>query len=473
MFAWRRNFVANLKRFVPLIVIIIAVGSGTVVSRSGPQSWTFHEGSKANLVTAHNLLSLGVFSAQSLRHQNAIKPRRDQPPGYPMVLAAIAALDGEVAGGLACFGSNGMACQLAYPFRTVSIVQAAAGVGILILIYFMTLELTGSKLIGYTTVVIFVVLARLGEFARHLRPDNFQNLAIFAGLALIALGVRRRKLIYALLAGGSFGIAGLFHPPFAYFVFAVPLILALIIPLAGRDIEARRFLLRGGGVFMLGAVVTLTPWALRNLATFGDPLLTDTYEARYLAMRIAYNDMSVKEWFASFIHWIPSYGDDLSRLTFGASNTAKLDGANPGTYYSAGPTILAKALAATPPNGHPLKQLIYDHIASAPLWHLATTLPIFTRGMWGSHGFFAIVGIMLLPVLIWRIRAAPQFDAAIAVIVTCVALAAIHALFTPNFFWFNLPMAFLAALTLAHLLEEPLRRFANWLGRKRADFTRD
>ena len=459
MFAWRK-LPSNLRRLLPLLIIVIAVSSGTVFSRSGLHYWAFHEGSKADLTTAHNLLTSSIFSRQNPRGKNTVKPDRAQPPGYPAVLAAIAAMDAKVATGLACYGLRGGECQLGYPFLSVSIVQTAAGVGILILIYYLTLELTGSWLIGYATVVIFVVLARLGEFARHLRPDNFQNLAIFAGLLLMALAVRRRSVVNALLAGLCFGIAALFHPPFAYFSLTAPFILILITFLTVRDTETRRFLSRAGGAFMLGAIITMGPWALRNLTLFGDPLLTDLYEARNLAIRLAYNGMSINEWFASFLHWIPSYGNDISRLAFDISTTAKLDGANPGTYYASGQAILDKAIVATPPGGHPIKQLINDHIANAPLWHLVTTVPMFARGMWGSHGFFAIVGILLLPVLIRKMRPTPQFDAALAVVVTCLALVLINALVTPNFFWLNLQMAFLAALAIACRLERPLRRLA-------------
>ena len=86
-----------------------------------------------------------------------------------------------------------------------------------------------------------------------------------------------------------------------------------------------------------------------------------------------------------------------------------------------------------------------------------------TRGMWGSHGFMAYVGLALLPFLAWHLLASPKREAALALFVTAVLLLLVHALLTANYYRLNVPMLFLTSLAVSHALAT-LRAHRPWLG---------
>lgn len=446
--------VTPLVRLFAVAVIVVTVGVGAVLSRSGFEHWAFEDARQADMLYARTLLDHSTFSGEAF--SSAPQPGRARPPGYPAVLAVIAALDARVAAGLTCYGRAGRNCTAANPFGTVTLLLVLAGAAVLYLVHLLALEITGTRWVSYPAVVLFVILARLGEYARQIRPDNLQNLALFAGLLLVAVAARRKSATLSLAAGASFGVAGLFHPPFLYFL-PLAALTVLLLPSTGWVEPVSRPSLRlGGGALLAGAALVAAPWALRNAALFGDLMLTDAYEASLLAERLAYDDMTALEWWAAPVRWMPSYGDIWSRALFGAATIARLEGAEPGAFATEGEAIFASVQAALAAGASPVEALLAETTGLSPTWHAATTVPLFTRGLWGSHGFLAILGIACLPIALSRIARAARAGAALAVTGTCLLLLLGQAIATPNYYWNNLPMAFLGSLAIAFLLRRPL-----------------
>jgi len=84
--------------------------------------------------------------------------------------------------------------------------------------------------------------------------------------------------------------------------------------------------------------------------------------------------------------------------------------------------------------------------------HVLTSIPIFTRGMWGTHGLMGIVGLCLLPRLLRHLLAGSSRAAILALAIFAVLLVAIRSLVAPNFYWANTPVLLFMALAIAHAL---------------------
>jgi len=441
-----------------LIVLIVAVGFGTY-----RKPLKLHASWGSNLLYAHQLVTSSTFSGQVRSIGAAAVPQRGVPPGYPVFLAAMAKLDARVAEGLACYVLQGTTCSMTPSFDTIIFAQIAAGVAILLLVHLLAVELTGRLVIGYATVLFYIGLGRLGEHAGFLYPYNLIQLLLIASLYCVTVGYRRHNVGLLACAGMLLGVAALFHPYYVYLIVLVPSIMAAALRKRGHGSETDRFHVTGQIAFVVCGLLVLLPWAVRNFIQFGDPMLTDIYEARYLAHRLAYNGMPGSEWMVAIVNWIPTNGDQVARILFGEATQVHWSGTGPGTYFHTGEGILAAAISASS-GRNPVYQLLIEHLS--PWRHLAVTPVIFTRGMWGSHGFFAYIGMACLPQLVYRLLASPRREAGLALLVTAGLLVLVHALLTPNSYTLNTPMLFLMALALGNqweILSQRHRRLAGLL----------
>jgi hypothetical protein len=246
---------------------------------------------------------------------------------------------------------------------------------------------------------------------------------------------------------------------------ALPLALALL-PWTPRGEESGRWRgVRCLAAFFLGGVVVVAPWAARNVYLFGDPMLTDRAEALLLSFRVAFNAMPYSDWPFAVLSWSPSYGNVLTRFFFGEAVVDRFGFFEPGAYFANGHAIFDAAAARTPKGHNPYFAVWSGNVLADPVRHLLTSIPIFTRGMWGTHGFMGIVGLCLLPRL-WRsLKAGPNPRAAMAVTAFAVLLVAIQSLLAPNFYWMNTPMLLLMSLAIAQVLPDVARWLDPKLGR--------
>ena len=444
MFAFRLALSANpmFKIVLPVLLLIGIMSTGAY-----RKPWRFENHWRSDLLFAHQLLTTAKAGKQAQPAGSA--PQRQVPPGYPAVLAGFAVLDPRVATGLACYGLQGENCTMAAPFGIIVGAQIAAGVATLVFVFLLAIELTGSRMIGILTVTMFILMGRLGEHARFLEQDNFHQLLMFAGFLAAATGYRKHPIALSACAGVLIGAAALFHPYYVYLLMLVPLAMAAWVHARGADPGTARTLVVGQIAFAVCGLLVVMPWAVRNLVLFGDPMLSDVYESYQFAQRIAYNGMTAPETLLAMIHWIPTNGDDLARFLFGSKTRVQLGGTGPGTYFHAGQGIYSAAAAASA-GRNPMYWLLTEHPS---YWrHLAVTPSIFTRGMWGSHGFMAYIGMACLPRLARHLRASSQRDAGLTVMIAAGLLTLVHALLTPNFYWFNAPMLFVMALATSHAL---------------------
>ena len=452
-FDQRRPVTAGI---ILILIITAAVFSGAYRTPIAPPP-----GCVTSLLVAHNLAEKNAFSIEVTAPDARPASGRPMPPAYPFLLAGLAGIDSGVARGLDCAGLSPSQHQLGRYFESLRFLQALAGVGILILVYHLAEALTGARSMAMATVVLYVIGGKLGEFARSIEPDNFRNLATFLSLLLLSIAYRKEQAWMFGAAGACLGVAALFHPILGILIFALPAVLAAIPWITGSGrCRGRRNALYNVA-FVLGGLAVIAPWCARNLYLFGDPMLADRSEALLLSFRVAYNAMPYSDWPLAVLSWVPSYGNVLTQFFFGADAAHRFALLEPGAYFANGPVILAEGIDRTPTAGNPFFVVWSTYVAADPIRHLLTSIPVFARGMWGTHGFMGVVGLFLLPRMLRHLFAGPNPPAAIAVAAFAFLLVLIQSFLTPNFYWMNTPMLLLMSLAIADALPE----VALWIDR--------
>jgi 4-amino-4-deoxy-L-arabinose transferase-like glycosyltransferase len=436
-----------------LLIITIAVLSGAYRKPIATPA-----GCPAAFQIAQNLLQHGTFSRQAAGAAAHVMSERAMPPAYPALIAALALADPRIAEGVDCTGLSMSEHQSGHYFESLRVLQAMAGIGILILVYRLALLLIGVRTVAMASVVLYVIGGKLGEFSRNIEPDNFRNFATFLSLYLLVLAYRTQQRWLFGLAGAGLGVASLFYPILTLLIFAVPLGLIAIQLLAPYATPGRpRHDVRQLGAFALGGLVVVAPWMARNLYLFGDPMLADQSEGLLLSFRVAYNAMPLSDWPIAALSWVPSYGNVIAAYIFGEAAPLRFGLTEHGAYFTDGHAIFAQELAKTAGGENTFFKVWTSHVVADPIRHVLTSIPIFTRGMWGTHGFMGIVGLFLLPRLLRQLIASPNGAAVVAIVAFAFLLIFFQSLVAPDFYWMNTPMLLLMSLAVAHGLPDAVR----------------
>src|SRR5688572_3303856 len=135
-------------------------------------------------------------------------------------------------------------------------------------------------------------------------------------------------------------------------------------------------------LFIAGYCLTVGPWILRNGLTLGEYAISSGYAPFVLTQRVAYNDMSWKEWRASFIYGLPDFGDSLVKDFYEPQDYERLDYGNPEGYYLVSNQVLWDYVR----EGHKvpedrLSQMIKQDIIGNLYKHVMVTLSLTWRGM--------------------------------------------------------------------------------------------
>jgi hypothetical protein len=154
---------------------------------------------------------------------------------------------------------------------------------------------------------------------------------------------------------------------------------------------------------------------------------------------------------------VPSYGNVIAAYIFGEAAPLRFGLTEHGAYFTDGHAIFAQELAKTAGGENTFFKVWTSHVVADPIRHVLTSIPIFTRGMWGTHGFMGIVGLFLLPRLLRQLIASPNGAAVVAIVAFAFLLIFFQSLVAPDFYWMNTPMLLLMSLAVAHGLPDAVR----------------
>ena len=153
-------------------------------------------------------------------------------------------------------------------------------------------------------------------------------------------------------------------------------------------------------LYVVGLYVVVGPWLIRNHYHFDSVSVTQGYSDIIIAYRSAYNRMSLPEWAAAFVYWLPGHGEALAAKLLPHSSYRKL-GTDPASYlYTEGTEIFHQGLAAVGGDRDRLiGYLIKTEILQHPLKHAFASIPLAWRGILAGK-YLAVPGLPCLFILV-------------------------------------------------------------------------
>ena len=127
-------------------------------------------------------------------------PSRSMAPGYPALVAAVAALDTRMAQSLRCLAAGPADCLERNSLRPLSL-NMLAGLIALALACFLARELSGSAEIAGLTTLLMFIMGRFADLVGGMSPYPIVLMLTLGVCALLVVAHRRASLPAAALAG--------------------------------------------------------------------------------------------------------------------------------------------------------------------------------------------------------------------------------------------------------------------------------
>jgi hypothetical protein len=220
-----------------------------------------------------------------------------------------------------------------------------------------------------------------------------------------ALAVRNKSWRQMAAAGVFWGLLSLNRPSYPYGLYVT---VALAVPFVLY--RWRRSGNRTGAALLLalvcGYLLAAGPWIARNAATFGVADISRGYAGFTLAQRVAYNDMTAREWGASFLYGMPHMKRaKWAQRLVDPEYYARFSYDSPdGFYYYGVHTLQTDSLRIAGSPEAQTSYLLHHYILAHPVKHILTTLSIAWRGMWVAGNWTLITLPFLIAALILGAR---------------------------------------------------------------------
>lgn len=245
-----------------------------------------------------------------------------------------------------------------------------------------------------------------GEYAYYATLYLTENLVfpLFTLFTVLLVCAWRRPGVWVwAAAGASLGLLALVRPSFIYLGYFILLCQIAFVTLgrAGPSLVGAGRISAG----VLGFVVVVGPWIVRNWMVHGIPAITDGYASFTLVQRVAYNAMTYHEWLVSWIFWLPVFGDKLAAYLFQPESYVRLSFEHPDSFYLVGNSALrAATLEAAGGLANHLDYLLSEYVLGQFGKHALVTLPLAVRGIWISSYPGALMLLLFVPILVLSIK---------------------------------------------------------------------
>lgn len=236
--------------------------------------------------------------------------------------------------------------------------------------------------LSWLAVFLVTTLGTHAYFASIVMLEALLLPLFYASCYYLILSIKYSKLSYSLLTGLCCGALILTKSSFLYLAYFMSFILLWRIAyeiLKQKQLKGLCCLMVG----LCGIALVIGPWMYRNHSILGHAAVTFGYGPFTLAQRVAYNDMTMTEWWVSWVYGIPGEGDTIASKLFPKDTYERWEYDNPDGFYQQGNNVLrAKTLEEAGSHSAHLDYLIKNHIVDNLPKHILTTFPIAFRGMW-------------------------------------------------------------------------------------------
>ncbi len=354
-------------------------------------------------------LGLGEFAVFG-RYDDADHPpapAMDVAPLYPWFVAQLMKHDAPLRESLVCTitrrGNDAPPCPQA--FASLLWAQTTLLVVTLTLLWATAYAWAARPLCAWAAWLLALTAGIVPEYASVFLTEALTlplgGLFTFA----LALLIKRHGTVWpAFMAGLALGLLSLTRPSFWYLLLAMTALSVMLVWVPRWRRAGAALLL----MCVMGGAVT-APWLLRNHAQFDRLTLSGgDYGGRSLMQRLAYNDMSLAEFGAAFIYWLPEWGDSLARALLPPSSYRRLGWDDQHAFYRQGVARMRADMQAGVVKSE-VDTLLRDEVLSHPIRHTRATLALAWRGIFIGKTWGFVAWLCAAAVL-WRGWQVRNFD---------------------------------------------------------------
>jgi uncharacterized protein (DUF983 family) len=410
---------------------------------------------------AHDLTEIGVFTDAFFAAEPGSKaPGRFFAPAYPIVIHIVARLDPQLREALRC---HAPAYEIGKErcggsFRSLQAVQVVLGALGALCVFLIAWVLARSRAVAWLAMGLALATGEFGYFAWAVLAENVAFLGMYAFLLAAVVALDRASTPACAAAGAALALAALARPSYLYGALMVGAVLLALA--AWRRWPSPRVTFVHAAAFAGAFVLVCLPWMARNWRTFGDPSITAGYGPFVLVFRLPFNAMTWSEWGASFVYWLPDFGDRLAKALFAPPSYERLVTKHPRSFAEEGLRLLNETTAAAGNRDKHLGLLLKEHLWGNLAKHIAVTIPISLRGLWAGQ-YLALAGAILLVPAGRLAQRNGRLAPLLALALVPLALAGLHGFVSINIPRYNVPVIALWSFTVAAIAVSVLERRAD------------
>ncbi len=327
-------------------------------------------------------------------------------PLYPVFVAGAMVVDPTFYESVSCHLSENVNYQTcSQTMGVLKLIQILMETLALWLIWMIGFTLTQSYRVGWVSMLIAGISRVYGYHTADVMTENLVfPLFSAASLFSILAWQRKSKVLWG-VSGVFLGLLALTRPSFPYLFYVSIPILFLFVFYVGR--QSIKFALSVVLFFVTGYVLVISPWIIRNGLVLNQYALSGGYSSYILVQRVAYNQMTIKEWAYSFVYSFPDFGDKLAQKLFGQECCDRLSYSDPKGFYEIGngelrEVTLQQAGSVKNHLSFLIKSEIFPHIFK----HSVVTLSLAWKGVWIQKYWGLITILLFIPAIImaWRLR---------------------------------------------------------------------
>lgn len=267
-------------------------------------------------------------------------------------------------------------------FTVMWFAQSVLGAIAAVFVWLTANALFQNKKISWIAWGLIITLNNFSAYAHIVMLEALIQPLFYALTYFMVMAVKHKDKRYSFIFGVLSGLLILTKSSFmyqTYFLTSLGLVWALF--------QYRNKLFKKSITLVvlasLGTALVVGPWIYRNYSKIGIPAVTFGYGAFTLVQRVAYNEMSAKEWWIGWFYGIPSKGGAISEILFEREAYERWEFDNPIGFYQVGNRQLSyDTLEAAGGHENHLSYLIKNYVIDDIVWHTIVTLPIVFRGMW-------------------------------------------------------------------------------------------
>ena len=335
---------------------------------------------------AETLNRSGVFGFS----QTNDSPSNFITPLYPALLSAVMTLDSGTKRTFKCLKLSKLKgyreCELEH--KAIIVIQYFIAMLSLLLVWLISYELIQNYTIAWLSTVAAMLSGRLSYFADLIMTENlvifFQCLIIFGLIKFY----KNAQVLWLVWVSVFIAFVSMVRTEYLYvFIFSLPLLIGFQYK---NKLPIAKYLFIYLGCFLL----VVGPWSIRNYVHFNSYSLTQGYAEKTFAQRLLFNKMTWSEYGASFIYYLPDFGDSVAKKIFPGIEVDNL-GFGEGSYYREGRSTLLKEINVLP-DSERMNYLVDTYLSGNIGKHILVNIPLLWRGIfvakyWGLFGFICVI----------------------------------------------------------------------------------